>query len=206
MTNDIYVERFFPTQIFYTDHPEPASINDPLKQSIYEWQSTDDGLTKSNVGGWHSPDTMHERPEFETFRDWLIDHVDKVAQNLCLNEGSKFILDNMWANINKKGDYNKTHNHPYSSLSGVYYVKTPEPQSKLWFQDPRPGYAMWPLTHNEDEVQDKPWLWGQVHYVPREGMLILFPSYLDHWVEQNRSDEDRISISFNFYQAQKVKK
>ena len=32
---------------------------------------------------------------------------------------------------------------------------------------------------------------------PKPGECILFPSHLEHWVEQNKSTEDRISISFN---------
>ena len=32
---------------------------------------------------------------------------------------------------------------------------------------------------------------------PEEGKLLLFPSYLNHAVEENLSDEDRIVISFN---------
>ena len=32
---------------------------------------------------------------------------------------------------------------------------------------------------------------------PIEGLLILFPSYLEHFVEPSNADEDRISISFD---------
>ena len=32
---------------------------------------------------------------------------------------------------------------------------------------------------------------------PQEGLLVLFPSYIEHFVEPNQSSEDRISISFN---------
>ena len=32
---------------------------------------------------------------------------------------------------------------------------------------------------------------------PEEGLLVLFPSYLHHSVDVNRSNEDRIVISFN---------
>ena len=32
---------------------------------------------------------------------------------------------------------------------------------------------------------------------PIEGLLIIFPSYLDHFVEPSNADEDRISISFD---------
>ena len=32
---------------------------------------------------------------------------------------------------------------------------------------------------------------------PKEGNLLLFPSYLWHSVETNNSDEDRVIVSFN---------
>ena len=33
--------------------------------------------------------------------------------------------------------------------------------------------------------------------IPEEGKLVLFPSWLEHEVDQNLSQEKRISISFN---------
>ena len=39
---------------------------------------------------------------------------------------------------------------------------------------------------------------AQVHGItPKEGGLILFPSYVDHSVNENLSNEERIVISFN---------
>ena len=34
-------------------------------------------------------------------------------------------------------------------------------------------------------------------FLPEEGKLFIFPAYLEHAVNKNRSDEDRIVISFN---------
>ena len=36
------------------------------------------------------------------------------------------------------------------------------------------------------------------HFEPKEGMLLVFPSWLLHSVEQNLSDEDRVVLSINF--------
>ena len=33
---------------------------------------------------------------------------------------------------------------------------------------------------------------------PKENMLVIFPSWVPHAVEINLSDEERISLSFNF--------
>ena len=32
---------------------------------------------------------------------------------------------------------------------------------------------------------------------PRSGMLLLFPSYLQHWVYPNQEETERVSIAFN---------
>ena len=35
------------------------------------------------------------------------------------------------------------------------------------------------------------------YFPPTEGRILIFPSNLDHEVKENKSDEDRISYSFN---------
>ena len=42
-----------------------------------------------------------------------------------------------------------------------------------------------------------PWLDNVVKFQPREGMMIIFPSWLLHYVEPNLCEDDRIAISFN---------
>ena len=34
-------------------------------------------------------------------------------------------------------------------------------------------------------------------FSPRSGMMLIFPSWLDHIVGQNKTDEIRVAISFN---------
>ena len=50
-----------------------------------------------------------------------------------------------------------------------------------------------------DEVQSKSFQYTSYNLSPKEGSVILFPSYLRHAVEVNESDEDRISASFNVH-------
>jgi hypothetical protein len=39
----------------------------------------------------------------------------------------------------------------------------------------------------------------RVNFKPQNGTLLLFPSYLNHEVEENNSQEDRIVVSFNIH-------
>ena len=43
-------------------------------------------------------------------------------------------------------------------------------------------------------------LWREHSYDPKAGRLIMFPSWLNHCVDPNESNDIRISVSFNFMQ------
>ena len=107
-------------------------------------------------------------------------------------------LGNMWANINYKGGYNRPHIHPNSLFSGVYYVKSQPNSGKLVCNDPRPGIQ----TNMPTRVKGQPpkHLWREIHLDPKEGRILMFPSWLWHCVEPNESNDIRISVSFNFIQ------
>ena len=195
MNTDICTQMVWPTPIFFTFHENSKRVNDHLTKYIYKWMEKDEGVVKSNRGGWHSTGDMHKRNQFREIAEWIDSKAEKVEELMSLKNGTHFELDNMWANVNYKGCYNEKHNHPLSHLSGVYYVKVPDENSEIVFYDPRVIKEMYPTDH-----EDNPAFWETVRFRPEEGKLILFPSYLQHSVNINNSDEDRISISFNFFQ------
>jgi len=43
-------------------------------------------------------------------------------------------------------------------------------------------------------------LWREAYLDPIPGRIIMFPSWLWHAVEENQSNDIRISVSFNFIQ------
>ena len=99
----------------------------------------------------------------------------------------------MWAIINKKDDFNIIHTHPNCNLSAAYYVKAPKNCGEIVFYDPRPAPV---FSHPRANKPNS--LNAMVNSInPVEGGLILFPSYLDHSVNQNLSNEERIVVSFN---------
>jgi uncharacterized protein (TIGR02466 family) len=70
-------------------------------------------------------------------------------------------------------------------------VKTPKDSGRLAFRDPRPGAIS--NSFLVDRYDN-----GELRYVNiTEGLFLLFPSYLEHFVEPNNNKEERISISFN---------
>ena len=189
-------ELFFPTPIYIKDVGSPA-FNQKLEQDIIAWSNRDKGIKRTNVNGWHSTSDMADYPEYKELVDILFQAQRDIYKEEHLD--SEPFLGNMWANINPPGGYNRPHMHPNSLWSGVYYIKTPENCGHLKCEDPKSVAAM---THpKRKEGQLPSYLWREVHYKPIAGRLIMFPSWLNHCVDPNESDDIRISVSFNFLQA-----
>jgi uncharacterized protein (TIGR02466 family) len=142
--------------------------------------------------GWQSDQTLHE---LEDFRD-LISCVNNAAKSVLrfLRIGyDAFEITGCWANVLAKGAAHRAHSHPNNFLSGVYYVRTHPGTDTINFHDPRnqTGIIRPPVLELTAENTD------QVVVSVKNGALLIFPSYLQHSVDTNMSEEERISISFN---------
>ncbi len=106
-----------------------------------------------------------------------------------------------WASVNRFGDYHDYHNHPRSYLSGTYYVKIPTKFEKLRLRrDARPGCITFydpRYSVNTGSIKGDPYVNPEYTVRPEPGMLLLWPSFINHFVHPNLSKETRISISFN---------
>lgn len=100
-----------------------------------------------------------------------------------------------WAAICRAGAYHAPHAHPDSAWSGAYYVDagTSDPDTPLGgvleFLDPRGGAEA--VTAPGDP-------YGEPFRVrPESGLLVVFPSWLYHWVHPYAGQTPRIAVSFN---------
>lgn len=87
------------------------------------------------------------------------------------------------------------HFHMGSKLVAIYYVCVPPNSGDILLHDPR-GYTNWddPNVRTEDTGKSC----RAYHRVtPKEGMLLMHPSYLVHSVETNLSPEMRLSIAMS---------
>ena len=79
-------------------------------------------------------------------------------------------------------------------MSGIYYVKVPKNSGNVRFYDPR-GCLIQAMR--EHDYYNNGYAY---HFLePQEDMVVFFPSWLEHDVEPNESNQDRISIAFNVY-------
>lgn len=100
------------------------------------------------------------------------------------------------------GGHHNTHIHWDNHISGFYFIKCSDKTSFPCFHDPRPGAMMTKLP-----LKDKSQInfgTDTVHYKPRPGTLIFFPSYLDHqYVVDDGVDPFRF-IHFNLQAVRNI--
>jgi uncharacterized protein (TIGR02466 family) len=81
--------------------------------------------------------------------------------------------------------------HPVSWLSGVYYVGVPAGMAQA---DPQAGWIEFGAPPEDLITTSEP----ELHAVqPREGRLLLFPSWLYHRTWPFEAEAARISIAFD---------
>lgn len=141
---------------------------------------------------WQSEQTLHQREEFRELVSCVNKAVKSVLQFLRIGYDA-FEITGCWANVLAKGAAHRTHSHPNNFLSGVYYVRTRLGADTINFHDPRSqsGIIRPPVAELTAENTD------QVVVRVKNGMLLVFPAYLQHSVDANASAEERVSISFN---------
>ena len=196
LTNTI--EMLWTTPILHKVCDGYQKSNKELEDQINQVFLSNKGVSKSNVGGWHSEEDLLKwgGGGVKWLQSWIVNSVGSLSSAISGGESYQGKLElNAWANVNTYGNYNNIHTHPACAWSGVYYVKVGElnadyPKSgSIEFLDPRAGSEM---------VLSPKIPFGREKIIqPKEGEIIIFPSWLKHWVHPYWGLGKRISIAFN---------
>lgn len=191
--SSVEVKPIFPTVLLRRRLDSVAPLNGRLREIVLEREARDPGIVASNVDGWHSEADLMEwdYPEIGVLTRAFIESGVKMTR-ASLPPGLDGDIDvrfhgGCWANVLRDGGYNKIHNHPGAVWSGCYYVSVgnpdPEPECNgcIEFQDPRPGN----IYGGKEAIR------------PEAGLLLIFPGWLNHFVNPYKGTGERISIAFN---------
>ena len=183
----------FPVPIHHVTIDRFEEYRDKLIDYAYDLKKKDEkGRVISNYGGWQSNlFLIHEKNDI--LHKLLID----IIYNLPVFKKGIGMDCFAWANINGKGAYNKEHNHPDCHLAGVLWVKTPKDCGIIKFLAPLEFQTFLEIESYTEEFKESFNYYHAYEYPATEGSLLIFPAHLSHLVEVNKSDEDRISFSFN---------
>ena len=191
----VYKEDWWATPIWFFDLNDDLNFNKIEKECYKEKTINEVGRSISNKNGWQSNFVSFDKYEEISKILKIIDLNSHIfVKEFGVRENYKFSIVEYWININNKGSYNLAHIHPQSLFSCIIYIKVPKNSGGILFwqnqisQLGMGGYSKHNNSYNFESIK----------YEAIEKRVIIFPSYVSHSVEENKSDEDRISIAFNF--------
>ena len=163
-----------------------------------------DGLEMiDNVGNSMSADDhVLDHEELSGLKAFIDNKIFVYKKELLrIKDDNEIYITQSWINRAKSDQYHPRHRHPNSIVSGVMYLDDNSDHSLPPIRFHR-SHEMFPLEFSYDELTD--FNATSREFEPVQGMLVLFPSLLEHDVGQNKTDRIRTSLSFNTYARGKV--
>ncbi len=198
------VKSLFPTQV-YAAPLQRSHAREFNRRLLRECQQirVDDAAgrrwsAKSYPGGYTSYGSLsrlhRQTPGFAELERRLARHVRRYADALEFDlTGRELVMTDCWINIMGHQTVHSLHLHPLSTISGTYYVQVPRGSSGIKFEDPRLDRFMAAPPRRADAAAQS---WVTVAAQP--GAVVLFESWLRHEVVPNPSQQERVSVSFNY--------
>ena len=199
---NIALRVLFPTLLIEGWYPAIEKEQESLIRRIYEIREGDkqgrELCEKQYANGYTSYFTQKKLHSDKAFKN-LLQFIRKVANDYAKKQywdldNHTLELKGFWCNVNGKNNHHPDHIHAHSQIRGVIYLQCNEDSPAITLKDPRAirWHSVPPVKQNRPENST------YAAITPGVGKLLMFPSWLEHGVPINTSDEDRISMSFNF--------
>jgi len=200
-TRTLFVTRLFHASLRGV---KPALDFDELERSCYAIAEDDaagqDWCEAHGYPGYTSYASLTDLPwRFPIFADLvaaLDAQVAAFAEELAFDlDDRPLVLEDIWINILPEGGIHTSHIHPLSVISGTTYVAMPDGASALKLEDPRHAMMMAAPPRRRDAPEAlQPFIYVQ----PDVADVVMWESWLRHEVPMNHSEDDRMSVSFNY--------
>ncbi|MBL0318606.1 MAG: hypothetical protein IPP74_04860 [Alphaproteobacteria bacterium] len=202
---DCHALSTFPTLCYQARHEGVDDMNKELSAIIreLEQQGREAKYPNSVKEGFHSTSDFFtiDRPAVKQFHALLVKNLQHYLRQYWSSESSLPLADLGdlklqlwgWSLILREGSISAPHMHPHCMVSGVYYPEIPDDLNTsknagcFILCDPRPRAAVVPLKGQGNTLVIK----------PETGLLLMFPSYMEHYVMPFKGTSERLSIAFN---------
>lgn len=151
--------------------------------------------TRPNQGNTTSKDNnLFDRKELKDLAKFCQESVASYLKEIYAPKNDVTLrFTQSWANYTNPGQFHHKHEHPNSFVSGVLYINADPTVDRIYFYKSK--YEQIKLTTENFNVYNSDSWWFEVGTTD----LMIFPSSLTHMVETTKSDQTRISISFNTF-------
>ena len=192
MTSQYIIRNLWPTPIYMNLIKVPKNFNKIIKKFDYERMPSNDGSFTSDKKIINKLPIDFQKLIYKEIKNYTKDYL-KVSDNIS------FQITTSWINEHHPNDFAHLHYHANSIFSGVYYIQQPKNGGNLIFYQnsmiPNVSLETTALDYKErTETTSK-----EFHVEPEDGLLVMFPSFVMHGVQKNKSTEKRYSLAFNVF-------
>jgi len=120
----------------------------------------------------------------------VIDYFNKI---ICSNSSIIPYITQSWINYIKNNEFHHRHSHPNSYISGIFYIDADKEVDKVDF------FKLSDRTLKLHPTQFNIFNSTSIGYPIQGGDVLLFPSSLEHGVDNKKGTNIRISLSFNIF-------
>ena len=183
------IDRLFPTTVTIFDNVLELEYIDSMLEDIID--SSKKVGRKTNWQSNHNPN-LHEHPKYKPLGKKVLELSKEYIEDLKFEFDDHYVTG-MWYNILKPGEFHSPHTHSNNLVSGVFYLQTNDNSPAITFLDPRPQSSVLQPQAKEYNIFNS----TMFFYPAKVNRMILFPSWLEHYVPQNDTKFSRVSIAFN---------
>jgi uncharacterized protein (TIGR02466 family) len=142
-------------------------------------------------------DRILDSEELSGLRKFIDEHIVMYKKGLLrIKDENEIYITQSWLNRARSDQFHPKHKHPNSVISGVLFLDDNSDASLPPIRFHR-TLDIFPVEFSFEELNE--FNASAREFDPVQGMLMLFPSLLEHDVGMNKSDRVRTSISFNTY-------
>lgn len=196
MNVEVHVENVFPIPIYSSIIDISNLIVDDIPCKKYR-DIRDRNPELDVISASENEKLLQTELKFSELKKIIDQHMLHFYENV-LGYDSEDVYPEMvasWLVKSEPGNQGKMHSHVNSTFSGVVYLKTHEHCGKITFVlREKLIQCLDPPIKTFNSYNDR-----SLTFHVRDGLLLLFPSWLLHKVEKNNSDKIRYSIGFNYF-------
>jgi len=198
LQNDYQIEGIFCLPVYTAkrdselNSTEEKEIEDVIEEGMYnpgEDDSSGENLTSHNSYIFNT--------KLKKIKQFCEKHIDTYAKEI-LNpkEETNYYITQSWLGITKPGQWHPHDRHSNSIISGVFYISTEEDDKLVWINPNNKEHCSQPVPRNFNIWNTPEW-----PFTVKNNLLLLFPSWMVHYVPINPSarSKPRITIAFNTF-------
>jgi uncharacterized protein (TIGR02466 family) len=132
----------------------------------------------------------------------LLNYINRAARQYIQLLGYDykcFIEITSWLQFNQPDSYFVRHDHYGAFISGCVYLQMPVNSGDILYHNPLEVRRVTNTFFEKIKSEENDYNFSHVNYTPVVGEMIIFESWLQHTVQQNKSTDNRISIGFNIW-------